>query len=117
MKASCQDWGHFIAFPQTYLWRTSRIGLWTVDLHNVYYTALLEKIVKAHQVEGMFFADDSQLCVRFDTANRSVTLANLETCIKDVKKWTVKNKLSLNDDKTEVNRLYIYPCITLNPMM
>ena len=66
------------------------------------YTAPLENIVKAHQVEGMFYADDSQLYVSFNAASRSENLAKLEDCVKDIKKWTVENKLSLNDDKTEV---------------
>ena len=66
------------------------------------YTAPLENIIKAHQVEGMFYADDSQLYVTFDAANKSVNLANLEDCVKDIKAWTIENKLSLNDDKTEV---------------
>ena len=66
------------------------------------YTALLENIVRANQVEGMFYADDSQLYVSFNAANRSENLAKLEDCVKDIKKWTVENKLSLNDNKTEV---------------
>lgn len=66
------------------------------------YTAPLEKIIKAHEVEGMFYADDSQLYVTFDAANRSVNLKKLEDCVKDIKAWTVENKLSLNDEKTEV---------------
>ena len=64
------------------------------------YTVPLENIIEAHQVEGMFSADDSQLYVTFDAANKSVNLAKLEDCVKDIKAWTAGNKPSLNNDKT-----------------
>ena len=72
------------------------------------YTAPLENIIKAHQVEGMFNTDNSQLCITFDAADNSVNLAKLEDCIKDIKAWTFENKLLLNDDKTEI--LHICSC-------
>ena len=80
--------------------RPSRFSFWAADFYDVYSSA--ENIIKAHQVEGMFYADDSQLYITFEAANKSVNLAKLEDCVKDIKAWTIGNKLSLNDDKTEV---------------
>ncbi|XP_072048691.1 uncharacterized protein [Amphiura filiformis] len=66
------------------------------------YAAPIENVVRDHQVQGMSYADDSQLYVSFNADNRNDNLVKLEACVNDIKKWTVENKLALNDDKTEV---------------
>ena len=50
----------------------------------------------------MFYADDSQLYVSLNPTDTSATLTELENCIKEIKNWTLENKLALNDSKTEV---------------
>ena len=50
----------------------------------------------------MIYADDSQLYIVLDPANRVGQLHRLEECIRAVKAWMAKNKLLLNDAKTEV---------------
>ena len=47
------------------------------------------------------FADDTEL---YNSAPRSSTdslFCNMENCVSDVKKWTIHNKLQLNEVKTE----------------
>ena len=47
------------------------------------------------------FADDTEL---YNSAPRSSTdslFCSMQDCVSDVKKWTIHNKLQLNEDKTE----------------
>ena len=66
------------------------------------YSSPIEDIVKRYSVSGMFYADDSQLYVSFNSTSSTTTLTELENCIKEIKNWTLENKLALNDSKTEV---------------
>ena len=34
-------------------------------------------------------------------ANQEAALARVERCVEDIRNWMLKNKLKLNDDKTE----------------
>ena len=50
------------------------------------------------------FADDSQLYVSFksdDLCGQSEAILVMENCISDLRKWMLKDKLKLNDGKTE----------------
>ncbi len=67
------------------------------------YASPLEDIVKQHDnVNGMYYADDSQLYIRLDPQNPVPAIHRLENCISDTKGWTCDNNLALNDGKTEV---------------
>ena len=58
--------------------------------------------MKCYPVSGMFYADNSQLYVSLNPTDTSATVTELENCIKEIKNWTLENKLALNDSKTEV---------------
>ena len=50
------------------------------------------------------YADDTQVYLAFDLSSigdDQNTLLRVETCIVDIKLWMTKNKLKLNEDKTE----------------
>ena len=47
------------------------------------------------------YADDTQLYCASDAGAFSDTLVKLEACVKDIRSWMIKNKLKINDDKTE----------------
>lgn len=66
------------------------------------YSAPLQDIIKAHGVDVMFYADDTQLYLIFDPANRDHAIRVMERCIAAVKAWALENKLVLNDAKTEL---------------
>ncbi len=66
------------------------------------YTSPVEDIVQSHGVQSMFYADDSQLYLIMESSDRAAQLAKVEDCVREVKAWTVSNKLLLNDTKTEV---------------
>ena len=66
------------------------------------YSAPLEDVISNHGVNTMVYADDTQLYLTFDSADKSGKIRKLENCIVDVKTWTAKNRLLLNDAKTEL---------------
>ena len=66
------------------------------------YTAPMEDIITSHGVNVMLYADDTQMYIVFKPSEREESLEKLKACITDVKIWAMKNKLSLNDSKTEV---------------
>ena len=61
---------------------------------------LQEKECSTHS--SVAYADDTQLYVTFDPADRASSVSKIEACICDVKSWAVQNKLVLNDSKTEI---------------
>lgn len=48
------------------------------------------------------YADDTQLYVSFETKDLAITLAKVEACIADIRRWMCSNFLCLNDSKTEI---------------
>ena len=66
------------------------------------YTAPLEDVIASHGVKTMIYADDTQLYLTLRPSDRSEQLQPLENCVRDVKAWTISNRLLLNDSKTEV---------------
>lgn len=69
------------------------------------YTAPIADIIKSHGIEHMIYADDTQLYLVLDPMDRGNAIHRLEICIADIKTWSVKNKLMLNESKTEVLHL------------
>ena len=56
----------------------------------------------------MIYADDTQVYIILDEAERSSLIPKIEKCISDIKLWSTANDLKLNDDNTEV--LHITSC-------
>ena len=68
------------------------------------YSSKLFEVIKYHLPEAHAYADDTQLYLSFspDTAtNQTDAVIAMERCISDIRKWMLKDKLKLNDDKTE----------------
>ncbi|KAL9957225.1 hypothetical protein ACROYT_G038836 [Oculina patagonica] len=73
------------------------------------YTAPLADILRHHEMQFHFYADDTQLYISFSTNNDvelTNTIGKIEECLSDLDKWMSINKLKLNKDKTEL--LYLY---------
>ena len=66
------------------------------------YTAPVEDIVRSHGVHNMIYADDNQIYLIMEPSDREAQLTKIEDCVRDVKAWTVANRLLLNDTKTEI---------------
>ena len=50
----------------------------------ILYTALIQDIVSAHNLDCMFYADDSQLYVKIDPHDQRPALNTLQKCISEI---------------------------------
>ena len=66
------------------------------------YSAPIEDVASANGIQCMTYADDTQLHISMKPSDRDVCIAKLEQCLVDIKSWTIRNKLRLNDSKTEI---------------
>ena len=65
------------------------------------YTKPLLQSIDNTNIKNQSFADDTQLYRSGRPSDITDSITDLETCIQDVRKWMIDNKLKLNDDKTE----------------
>ena len=65
------------------------------------YTIPLGAILRSHNMSYHLYADDTQLYCASDAGASSDTIEKLETCVKDIRSWMIKNRLKINDEKTE----------------
>ena len=68
------------------------------------YASKLFEIVQDHLPNVLCFADDTQLYLSFDPnspTDQAMALEAMERCISDLRKWMYRDKLKINDDKTE----------------
>ena len=70
-----------------------------------YYSVPVEEIIKAHDLECMVYADDTQIYCCFDNQNMDISMTRVENCVSDIRSWMIRNHLMLNDTKTELLHL------------
>ena len=70
----------------------------------VVYASKLFEIAKDHLPNAHCLADDTQLYFTFDPngpTGQAMALEAMERCVNDLRKWMNRDKLMINDDKTE----------------
>ena len=77
------------------------------------YMLPLVKIMRHHELDYQFYADDSQLYLVFQPMQESADIAidKVISCISHVRSWMGANKLMLNDQKSE------YMIVTKNGLL
>ena len=71
------------------------------------YTKPINDIISSKSILSQSFADDTQLHSSCPPNQLEDTVHDMEECIGNVKDWMLRNKLMINDDKTEI--LLIHP--------
>ena len=85
-----------------HLWCGVPQGSVAGPLAFIMFSAPLQDLIAAHGISRVVYADDTQLYITFDPADRASAVKRIEKCVQDVKSWTLSNKLALNDSKTEM---------------
>lgn len=65
------------------------------------YTIPLGVILKHYKIDYHIYADDTQLYCSFDVQSKNDVINLISNCISDIRSWMIRNKLKINDDKTE----------------
>ena len=65
------------------------------------YTIPLSAVLNHYNIDYHIYADDTQIYCKFNLKSADEELKLITTYIVDVRSWMIKNKLKLNDDKTE----------------
>ena len=68
----------------------------------VMYTKPLSNVISNHLVSYHLYADDTQLYLGSDTTSFNICKETVEFCISNVYKWMCRNKLKMNESKTEI---------------
>ena len=65
------------------------------------YLLHLSAILRYHNIGYHVYADDTQLYVSFKCKQPLEAISNLNSCLADIRRWMITNKLKINDLKTE----------------
>ena len=65
------------------------------------YTLPIGAIIRFHGLNYHIYADDTQVYLAFEVDDPQQALDKLNACLSDIRTWMIKNKLKINDDKTE----------------
>ena len=69
------------------------------------YMKPLGNIIKRHQLDMHFYADDVQIYTSFkagELQSRTDAISRVNRCLEDVRQWMADNMLKLNESKTEM---------------
>ena len=79
--------------------------LYTFVSNKVITSTPVADIIKSHDLQYHFYADDTQLYITFkiDSADDAcLAKSRVEHCVEEIDRWMILNKLKLNDDKTQL---------------
>ena len=75
-------------------------------LFTIYASKLFE-VIKNYLPQSQAYADDTQLYLLFNAdsaCSQNDAVEAIEQCIEAIRSWMIKDKLRLNDNKTEFMR-------------
>jgi hypothetical protein len=70
------------------------------------YTAPVNNIACRHGVRSHFYVDDTQFSVEFPSDGQSAAYCRLCGCLDETRDWMTRNRLKLNDGKTDFLLVY-----------
>ena len=89
-------------FPPRYLESGVPQGSILGPLLVTLYIAPLQDVIQAYNLNCMFYADDSQVCIAINPNHPSDALTTLRQCVEHIFSWNTRNMLKSNPGKTEV---------------
>ena len=69
----------------------------------ILYAAPIQDIISAHNLDCMFYTDDSQLYITIHPPDQCPALNTLQKCISEIIEWNSINKLVCNPSKTRAS--------------
>ena len=70
----------------------------------IIYSSKLFKVIRDQLPEAHCYAEDTQLCLSFkphSDASQTAAINAMKCCIEKIREWTIRDKLMINDSKTE----------------
>ena len=64
------------------------------------YSAPISKVIEAHRLSSMLYADDTQIYLTFRPQDQQEAIMKLNNCLTDIVSWAQKNMLKINAQKT-----------------
>ena len=61
----------------------------------------MSAILKYHKIGYHVYADDTQLYISFKCKQPLEAILKVNSCLSDIRRWMITNKLKINDSKTE----------------
>ena len=65
------------------------------------YTLPLGTILRHHGLDYHMYADDTQIMCTSDFKTPQANMEKVRLCVSDIRTWMIRNKLKINDSKTE----------------
>ena len=64
------------------------------------YLLPMSAILKSHKIGYHVYADDPQLYISFKCKRPLEAISKVNSCLSDIRRWMITNKLKINDSKT-----------------
>ena len=65
------------------------------------YLLPMSVILKYHKIGYHVYANDTKLHISFKCKQPVETISKVNSCLSDIRRWMITNKLKINDSKTE----------------